>query len=95
MKALKLFLLSLILTGICYAVSKKDQNTYIETINFTVKVIDSNTLQPLQLVTVILQQNNSIIASGTSNPFGRVFFNDIEEGIGNYLKQLLNCFAVR
>ncbi len=63
MKALKLFLLSLILTGICYAVSKKDQNTYIETINFTVKVIDSNTLQPLQLVTVILQQNNSIIAS--------------------------------
>jgi hypothetical protein len=80
MKTLKLFLLSLILTGICYAVSKKDQNTALETINFTVRVIDSSTSRPLQLVAVILQQNNSIIATGTTNPFGRVFFNDIEEG---------------
>src|ERR1017187_4386437 len=65
-------------TGIAGTTTKKE--VQLETINFTVTVIDNNTSQPLQLVTIILLQNNSIIASGTTNPFGRAVFDDIESG---------------
>ncbi|MDR3668303.1 MAG: carboxypeptidase-like regulatory domain-containing protein, partial [Ignavibacteriaceae bacterium] len=64
--------------GIAGTTTKKE--IQLETINFTVSVIDSSTSQPLQLVTVILLQDNSIIATGTTNPFGRAVFNDIESG---------------
>jgi hypothetical protein len=62
------------------ALTSEIKEIQLETINFTVTVLDYNTSQPLQLVTVILQQNNSIIATGTTNPFGRAVFNDIESG---------------
>jgi hypothetical protein len=64
--------------GIAETIDKKE--IQLETINFTVTVLDYNTSQPLQLVTIILKQNNSIIATGTTNPFGRAVFDDIESG---------------
>ena len=65
--------------GIAATTDKKE--IQLETINYTVTVIDKNTDQPLQLVSVILKQNNSIVAVQSTNPFGRAVFDDIEMGI--------------
>ena len=65
--------------GIPATTDKKE--IQLETINYTVTVIDKNTDQPLQLVSVILKQNNSIVAVQSTNPFGRAVFDDIEMGI--------------
>jgi hypothetical protein len=60
--------------------SKEGHNSVIETMNFTVTVTDKSTSDPLQLVSVILKKKNSIVAAGTTNPFGRAIFNDIQGG---------------
>ncbi|HEX2868153.1 MAG TPA: TonB-dependent receptor [Ignavibacteriales bacterium] len=51
-----------------------------ETINFTVTVLDKATKVPLQYVVVALKEGNSIVASASTNPFGRAVFNDLESG---------------
>ena len=49
-------------------------------VNFTVTVTDKETSDPLQLVSVILKRNNTIIAATSTNPFGRAIFNEIQSG---------------
>jgi len=61
--------------GTTSSISKK------ETINFTVTVKDKKTKLPLQSVAVMLRQGNAIVASGATNYFGRIVFNDIDEGL--------------
>jgi hypothetical protein len=58
----------------------RNSNSKIETINYTVTVTDKNSLLPLQLVNVVLEQNGNVIAAATTNPFGRAVFDDIESG---------------
>ncbi|MDP4193290.1 MAG: TonB-dependent receptor [Bacteroidota bacterium] len=51
-----------------------------ETINYTVTVVDKNTLAPLQYVVVVLKEGNSTVASASTNPFGRASFKDLQSG---------------
>ncbi len=53
-----------------------------ETTHFTVTVTDKKNSQPLQLVNVILEKNNTIVAGAVTNPVGKASFSDIE--IGTY-----------
>jgi hypothetical protein len=50
-----------------------------ETINYTVTVVDKSDLAPLPAVTVILKKNNNIISVATTNRFGKVVFDEVEE----------------
>ena len=51
-----------------------------KTINFTITVTDKEAKTPLQAVAVTLMSNNTIVTSGATNHFGKIVFNDIEEG---------------
>ncbi len=48
--------------------------------HFTVTVLDKKNSHPLQLVNVILERENTIIAGAVTNPAGKALFSDIEEG---------------
>jgi hypothetical protein len=56
------------------------KKSLIETVNYTVTVLDKETSDPLQLVSVILKRKNTIIAASSTNPFGRAIFNEVQGG---------------
>ncbi len=60
----------------------KTEKSAVEKTHFTVTVIDKANSQPLQLVNVILERENSIIAASVTNPAGKALFADVE--IGTY-----------
>jgi hypothetical protein len=80
MRTIKVFILFLFIAANGIAGNKIIGNATSETINFTVTVTDRTTLVPLQLVSVIIKKNNSIIAAATTNPFGRALFGDLQNG---------------
>ncbi|HEX2961768.1 MAG TPA: carboxypeptidase-like regulatory domain-containing protein [Ignavibacteriales bacterium] len=79
------FIMAVLLRTNLQAGSEKENNapSKNETINFTVTVLDKNTQAPLQYVVVVLREGGSIVASASTNPFGKVVFNDL--GSGSYL----------
>lgn len=71
------------------AASVKESPSPEETINFTVTVTDTDSRHPLQYVTVVLKEGNTIVASSTTNPFGKAVFTDLNSG-----KYTLSAFHV-
>ena len=81
-----IFLLAVLFafTGYSYSngLDKNLRSSKVEKTHFTVTVLDKKTSQPLQLVNVILERENSIIATSVTNPTGKALFSDVE--IGSY-----------
>jgi hypothetical protein len=73
------FVLLLFSTNADAGTIRKNSSKFV-TINYTVMVIDKNSMLPLQNVNIILEQNGSVIAALSTNPFGRTVFDDIESG---------------
>ena len=80
----KLCTVILLLTGSAFGIGSGNnpKNTKGETTHFTVTVLDKKDSQPLQLVNVMLEQNNTLVKGATTNPAGRAQFSDVE--IGTY-----------
>jgi hypothetical protein len=70
------FTLLYVISGNIYAAPAAKK----ETINFTVTIKDKTEKMPLQAVAVTIKKENTVISSGATNHFGRVVFNDVEEG---------------
>lgn len=72
----------ILLTALCF--DSRAENSRAEnmnkTINFTVTVHDSSSHAPLQYVLVALKKGSTVVATASTNPFGKAVFNDLAGG---------------
>ncbi len=72
-----------------YSKGKKSNKPKGETIHFTVTVVDKNTSQPLDLVNVMLEKDNTIVYGAATTPAGKAFISDVEVGTYNLVTHYL------
>ena len=79
-----IFLITFFILFANYAYSSDTNNnsdkSAVETIHFTVTVLDKNTSQPLDLVSVWLQKDNVMVYGAATNPEGKAFWSDVAVG---------------
>ena len=79
-----IFQITLILLLTCitslYSSGKNSGKPKGETIHFTVTVLDKKTSQPLDLVNVMLENDNTIVYGAATTPAGKASFSDVELG---------------